>query len=417
MTTIRVPPELEDRLRHALQQAPAKKKSRNRAVTWVVSAAAAFLIIAGAYQFPAFAYYGGKLLDRSELTSLSFAEVAEQGYGQPVNKSTTLEDGTVITVNGVIADDNALLIYYSIDRPEGSMLYDDGTFRYSVDHLQGLLTDLQPHSGSGNFSEDRKHYEGVDKFDPVSPFARKLTVTFGERLDNGEKATYSISFKFEANKAMKSLIQQDISKAVTVDQGKVHYDSITATPTSTIVKGHFEMDNGENPRFIGDTKLYVNGAEVKSWGAITDGGLEFELEFDVFPTDQINSIKLVLQNFDGYEKVTEPISLSSPSDHSIIVNNEKLWIRSVEPTGTGYDVVIATKQFTSLEKDHLSVQAGGKTIPVSAISSLRPWDLMNGNILWERTYSFTTTERPEALLLDGFYYIKTYDQAISVDIR
>jgi hypothetical protein len=40
--------------------------------------------------------------------------VAGQGYGQTVNKSKTLDDGTVFTINGVIADDNALLVYYAL---------------------------------------------------------------------------------------------------------------------------------------------------------------------------------------------------------------------------------------------------------------------------------------------------------------
>ena len=85
------------------------------------SAAAALLLIVGTYQYPAFAYYGGKLFNKIELSSLNFSELAEQGYGQTVNKSKTLDDGTVITINGVIADDNALLMYYTIDRPAGSV--------------------------------------------------------------------------------------------------------------------------------------------------------------------------------------------------------------------------------------------------------------------------------------------------------
>lgn len=420
LNKVQTPPELEDRLRKALQKVPAKKRNTNRAKTWIVSAAAAIVLIVGTYQYPAFAYFGGKLFNKVELNSLAFSEVAEQGYGQAVNKSKTFDDGTVITINGVIADDNALLMYYTIDRPSGSVLDDDGFVRYSTNKIKGFLTDSSMLGGGGNYSKDKTQYVGVDKFEPINPFSRTLTVTFSERLDNGEQATYPISFKFKANKAMKSLLKENISKSVSVDQGTIHYDSITASPTSTIVKGHYEM--GELPRFSGKTKLYVNGTEVKLWGGNAHisqdtGILEFENEYDVLPTDKLESVKLVLENFSGYQKVDKPISLASPSDQSIKVGTEKLWIRSVIKTDTGYDIVIARKEFTYLKKDSISVQANGKAIPVSSISTSRPWDLKNGNILWEQTYSFNTTDKPELLLLEGFEYIKTYDKSITIPLE
>lgn len=416
------PSELEGRLRKALEQVPARKRNRIITKTWVASCAAAFLLTVGIYQYPAFAYYSGKLFNHSELISLSFAEVTEHGYGQAVNKSKTLDDGTVFTINGVIADDNALLMYYSITRPPGYYFDDKGMFYYSLDNLKGFLTDSSPRGGGGNYSKDRTRFEGVYKFDPVSPFSRSLTVTFSAQLVNEEWAHYPVSFKFEANKAMKSLLAADISQAVPVDEGKVHYDSITASPTSTTVKGHYEIaNNGGFPVFPGVTKLYVNGTEVKYWEMRTIPSNKkklpaFEIEYDVLPTDRIKTVELVLHNFTGYEKVEQSISLASPSDRSIQIGPEKLWIRSVTRTSHGYDIVIARKQFTILETESLAVQAGGKTVPVASISLSRPWDLKNGNILWEQTYSFNTMEKPQSLLLDGFHYIKTYDETLTVPI-
>ncbi|WP_139997471.1 DUF4179 domain-containing protein [Paenibacillus paridis] len=421
LTIVQAPAELEGRLRKALGHVGAQKRNGNRAKIWTASAAAALLLVVGTYQYPAFAYYGGKLFNKIELSSLSFSEVAENGYGQTVNKSETLDDGTVITINGVIADDNALLMYYSIDRQSGSVFADNGSLRYGVGQMKGFLTDSDPREGSGNHNDDETRFEGVYKFETVSPFSRTLTVTFSEWLASGEKASYPISFKYEANKAMKSILKEDISKSVSVDEGKVYYDSITASPTSTIVKGHFEMDDQGYPRFPGSTKLYVNGSEVKSWGMQSDrsahkGMLGFELEFDVLPTDGVKTIELVLENFTGYQKIEEPISLASPSDLSFKIGDEKLWIRSVTKTETGYDIVIARKQFTILDTEHLSVQAGERVVPVASISPSRPWDLKNGNIMWEQTYSFNAVEEPESLLAEGFRYIKTYDKTITIPV-
>jgi len=406
MNQVQTPSELEGRLRDALQRVPTKKRNMNKAVAWIASAVAALILMVGVYEYPALAYYFSKV----SLNSLSFAEVMEQGVGQKVNKSTTLKDGTVLTINGVIADDNVFRMYYTFDWPEGTKKSDSIFSRYSFDRVKGFLTDSQHRGGGGGPSQIKNQYIGDAEFEPVSPFSRTLTLTFTEWLDNGEKISYPITFAFEANKAMKSIIKEDLSDSIAVDKGTIYYDSITASPTSTIVKGHYELE--ENPRFSGKTRLYVNGIEVAE---VMDKGPDF-IEFDPFPTDNIQSIELVLENFEGYHKINEPISLASPSDRSIKVGDEKLWIRSVTKTETGYDIVIARNQFTFLEKDNLSIQAGGHVVPVSSISEERPWDLKNGNIMWEQTYSFNTTDKPEFLLVDGYQYIKTYNKKISIPV-
>ncbi|WP_327204704.1 DUF4179 domain-containing protein [Paenibacillus sp. DMB20] len=222
LNRVQAPSELEGRLRNALQNVPTKKRNTNKAFAWVASAAAALILIVGIYEYPAFAYYFNKV----SLSSLSFSEVAEQGYGQRVDKSITLHDGTVITIDGVIADDNGFLMYYTIDRPAGTEFTDDDFVRYQFGNLRGFLTNSDSRGGGGNDGKDKSQFIGVHKFEPVSPFSRTLTVTFNEWLD-GERVSYPISFEFEANKAMKSMIKADISKSIAVDQGTVHYDSIT----------------------------------------------------------------------------------------------------------------------------------------------------------------------------------------------
>ncbi|WP_405109013.1 DUF4179 domain-containing protein [Paenibacillus sp. FSL K6-1217] len=416
------PSELEGRLRKALEQAPVRRKSRaGRARTWVATTAAALLLTVGVYQYPVLAYYGGKLFSQSDLSTLNFAEAVKQGYGQAVNQNTTLKDGTIFTIKDVIADDNNLLMHYSIQYPPGQVFKETDFSNYSFNNIKGLFTDSAPTGGSGDFKPDMNGFEGVYKFEPVSPFSRNLTVNLNAKLTTGERIQFPVSFKYDPNLAMKSLLVADISQSVPVDQGVVYYDSITASPTSTIVKGHYKMDNGENPRFQAVTKLYVNGTEVdllsmRSGLNEKTGVAEFLIEYDTLPTDKLQSVELVLDNFIGYQKAGQPIPLASPSDRSVLVGQEKLWIRSVSPTADGYDIVIAGKEFTMLDKDTLAVQAGGAAVPVTSISGSRPWDLKNGNTLWERTYSFQTTEKPEFLMMDGFHYIKFYRHTIPVPL-
>ncbi|MCM3127021.1 DUF4179 domain-containing protein [Paenibacillus provencensis] len=414
------PSELEDRLRNALDRVPNKKK-KNEVVLWFGLTAAALVLIVGTYQYPALTYYGNELFNMG-LNASSFSEAATEGYGQEVNKSTTLDDGTLITVDRVIADDNSFSMYYTIKAPEGEIIRRDSS-RFGVDHIEGFMTNSSPEEGSNDYSEDETVLHGIQRFESVSPLSRTLTVTFYEFQKNGERETYPISFKFDTSKAMKSLVKEKISKSVAVDQGEIYYESITASLTSTVIKGHIKMDEEwaqeRQPWFFGTTLLYVNGIEMNfdfmesQYDAAT-GLSEFELGFDALPTDEIRSLELILKNSSGYHNQQETISLVSPSDQSIKMGSEKLWIRSVSKTDTGYDIVMATKQFTILENDNIFVQAGGTEVPVSSISSERPWDLNNGNILWERTYSFNTTDQPESLILGGYHYIKTYNKIVPI---
>lgn len=401
---IQAPLELEGRLRDALQRAPLNKRT-NKAAAWILSTAAALILMIGVYEYPAFAYYLNKL----SINSLSFSEVMEQGLGQKINKSITLQDGAVFTINGVIADDNVFRIYYTIDNRPAVTEYRS----YHFERVKGILTDSKWLGGYREDSNKKDQYVGVAEFESVSPFSRTLTLSFVDYPDHGEKIAYSISFHFDASIAMKSIVKQDISQFITVDKGRIHFDSMTASPTSTVVKGRYELE--ETPRFPGKTMLYVNGVEVAMTSSVWSG-TGFVIKYEPFPTNPIQSIELVFKNSEGYHKINEPISLASPSDRSIRVGDEKLWIRSVTKSETGYDVVIARKKFTFLDTDHLSVQAGGNIVPVSSISKERPWDLKNGNIMWEQTYSFDTTDKPEFLLVDGYQYIKAYNKKISIPV-
>lgn len=117
---------------------------------------------------------------------MNFAQVVKQGYGQTVNQSKTLKDGTVFTIKGVIADDNNLLMLYSIQLPAGRVFDETAFSNYSFNNIKGLFTDSDPIGGGGDYSPDKTRYEGVYKFEPVSPFSRNLTVNFNAKLTSGE---------------------------------------------------------------------------------------------------------------------------------------------------------------------------------------------------------------------------------------
>ncbi|WP_338112666.1 DUF4179 domain-containing protein [Paenibacillus dendritiformis] len=285
---------------------PPKKETRIKFGHGLQSVAAALILMVGVYEYPALAYYGSKLFNSVSLNALSFAEMMEQGFGQRVNKSTTLKDGTVLTINGVIADDNVFRMYYTIDRPAGTEYTDYDFVRYSFERVKGFLTDSAPLGGGGNPGKNKSQFVGDIEFEPVSPFSRTLTLTFNEWLDNGEKISYPLSFEFEANKAMMSIIKEDLSESIAVDKGMIHYDYITASPTSTIVKGHYELE--EYPRFSGKTKLYVNGTEV---GLTRAGGRnpDFQLKFDPFPKTIFSPLSLNSSILKGITKYKNPSRL------------------------------------------------------------------------------------------------------------
>ncbi len=159
-------------------------------------------------------------------------ELNKMGMEQSVEKSYTFQSGTKVTLNGVMLDDNQLLAFYTIESTEENV--DD--IMFNSETMSGAIGRHYPNSGTGQTSEDGSIIRWMQEFEPPYAFEKKLTWSFNITKD-GKIEEGKISFVLDRDKAMGHTLKSRLNKAIKVDGTDIQFDTITASPTTTIVKG------------------------------------------------------------------------------------------------------------------------------------------------------------------------------------
>lgn len=412
--SITAPEELEAKLRSALLVARPTRRQRIAPV-WKAAAVALFLIVIFGYHYNAFAYYGKKLLGFDELISGTLQELNEQGMGQVVDKKTTLSDGTELTINGIMADANQLIMYYTLTNPKG--IKDDGGHIFWPTKITGFLTNSNPESGTSLQNEEHTEVKGTMSFEPVSPFSKKLTLNYFDKNLNEQFIEHSISFPYDPNQAMQTEVKQSIRKTVKVDKGTVNFQSITATPTMTMIKGKLNVDNFDRlPSALDGIELIANGMPVEMLGGGHESsptGRKFDIRYDVLPKP-LKSLELVMKEFVGYQKLEQRLALSSAGKEPFSLEGKELWVKNVSVTSEGVEITIATEDDILLDGVSIETQSG--TITLKTTIRQTETKLDDGTILKERTLLFDSQAKPEYLHIKGMHYMKVYNETIEIPV-
>ena len=216
---LQTPLDFEARLRSKLAEVPSKKK---RVSPWLI-VAAVFCIAFASWNYPALAFYGKTLFGYEELMTESIQQLNEEGYGQQINKSIELKDGTVITIEGIMSDLNQFELYYSIEG-DGNAVFNEMMFN----EVTGLFTNASAESGIFDPTVNK----GVQKFESVSAFAKKLNLEFYYKQQN-----YSLEFPYDANEAVSTTIKKRLNKNFTFDFGTLKFKALYATKGTTRLEG------------------------------------------------------------------------------------------------------------------------------------------------------------------------------------
>lgn len=254
-------------------------------------------------------------------------------------------------------------------------------------------------------------------FEPASPFSKKLTLHFLQHLQNGQVTGGTVSFPYNPNKAMQTQIKQSIKKTMTVDKGTIRFDSITATPTMTVIKGSLNVDNFDRVNLgLHGIELIVNGMSVEIIGSSNRSSLKgskFDIRFDALP-EELNSIELVMKEFFGYQKLEEKIHLASMSDKQINLSGKELRVKDVATTSQGVEIRIATDDDVML--DGVSIERLKEKTSLKTTVNQTLTTQADGRMMKERTLLFETKVEPEYLLIEGIHYLKQYDKKIEIPV-
>lgn len=410
LKSVAAPRELEDRLRKALDHTTDRGRTSR---VWLVAAALAFFTLFVGYHYNAFAFYGKKLIGFDEVMTGALQDLNEQGMGQIIDQSTDLTEGSQLYIDGVMADENQLVLYYTIKNPDG---LDNENLPY-LRSITGFLTNSYTVSGTAWLNDSKTEIKGMQTFKPVNAFAKKLTLHFLEIPDNERQIERNITFSYNPNKAFRAELKQPLNKTIKVDKGEVTFQSIIASPTITMIKGRLKVENFDRvPLALGGIELIANGQPLEQLGSgITTSlrGNRFELRYDALP-DELESLQIVMKEFVGYQPLNEKIPLAEVGNGPIEMGGKTLDIQNIHREKGQVKVTITTAEDVMLEG--VSVESGGEVTPLQTTVNQKESKQANGDILKERTLVFTTEDPPEHIIIKGMHYMKEYQEKVEIPV-
>jgi len=419
MDELIVPEELEARLNNSLQN---KSFNKRRKSTWKMKVAIlAIAFILATYNMDALAFYGRELLGFDNIMNGTLKELNKMGMGQSVEKAHTFSNGIKVTLNGVMIDDNQLLTFYTIENPGG----DVEDLHFGNTYMKGELGRHDPESAQGELSEDKSIIRWVGEFEPPHAFEKKLTWVFNIDID-GKSEEGNISFVLDRDKAMGHTLKGKLNKTIKVDGTNIKFDAITASPTTTVVKGTVQnilelaRDQISGERIFSpnlNIQLLANGSEIQlqGTGASTDmKGMKFEARYDALPRD-LEKLQLHLVSFGAVHEVNELINLEKNSSAGTIqVKGQDVTIEKIDDIKGETFVTITTEENVVLSRVYLV--ANDNRVELTETLSSTYDKKVDGTITHTRTLRFKATAEDLQLEIQRMRYTKIYDEYINIPI-
>lgn len=417
---LKIPDELEERLKGALQNVNPKRKEKSGLIVKIASLVIAVLLIG--YNSDTLAFYGKKLIGFDDVMTDTLKGLNELGKGQVINKSYTFKNGVKITLDGVMMDDNQLLMFYTIKSQNGNV----DELNIAMGYIQGVLSKHYMKSGQGIRNEEGTEIKWQMEFEKPHFFEKNLkwsvTLKNGDEVENGE-----IAFELDRSKAMGHTLKKKVNKSIKFDQGEINFESIVASPTTTYIKGKIQnifelakdelLGEGFRPTDL-DIRLIANGKEVQlqSGGISTNlDGITFDRKFDALPKD-LKTLQIKVVSLQTNNKVDEKIDLSKGKEgKSVEILGQKIDINDVyEKEGKTY-VTITTKEDVLLSKVYMMME--DKKVELKSTVPVNHDKKQDGTITYTRTLCFEDTGDKLTLAIRSIRYNKTYNKEINVEVK
>ncbi|WP_432403089.1 DUF4179 domain-containing protein [Wukongibacter sp. M2B1] len=415
-----VPDEMEERLKNALKN---KKHKRIIKYNWKVKTAVAvvFLLLVS-YNFDTLAFYTKKLVGYEEIMNGTLSQLNESGKGQLIGKSYSFKNGVTITLDGIMLDDNKLIAFYTIKDSRQRVDTVD-IFPMSI---KGLVKEYFHNSSVGKMNDEKTEIKYISEFEKPRFFEKKLILDFSLTEDK-KREEGEISFMLDRNKAMGHTLKKAINKSIKVDETKIHFKSILASPTSTVVKGKIQgvielvKDHISGERFRPndlEVELIANGKEVQAQGSgiSTDlNGITFEFSYDTLPVD-LEMLQIKVVSFSADHDVNQHIELKKGSmNRSVEILGRNIEIKNIyESKGDTY-VTICTEEDTILTRVYLIMD--GKQVELDKTIENDYTKEADGTILHTRTLRFPGNGESLKFDIKRMTYSKTYNKTIDININ
>jgi hypothetical protein len=358
---LEAPKSLENKLRIALKDKNRSKISRASKI----KAAAIFLcLILAGYNFSTLGFYSAKLTGYDKLMDANLKNLNELGKGQTISKSFTFKNGLIFTLDGIMLDDNKLLAFYTIKNSAGDI---ENT---SVDlKISGKFNSYPLQSSYGISNNTKTEMKSTGNFNSPSILDKDLVLNIISK-ENSEMG--KITFTLDQNKSMGHSIKKYLNKNIKADNTNLHIQYISASPTTTIIKGRVGDILGLvanrlkgvtfSPSNL-DIKLLVDGKVIESQTSELSSnidGVSFKYNFQPLPTD-FKKLQIELSGLTSEHIINKNFKLKKEfHNENITVENKNIRIDKIyESNGNTY-VIFSTASDVILAKVNMIID--GKTV-------------------------------------------------------
>jgi hypothetical protein len=319
-------------------------------------------------------------------------------------------------------DDNQLIAFYTIESPLGNV----EDFNFGTFYMSGIYGNNYQSSGQGQVSEDKKTIKWVGVFDPPRALEKKLTWQF-EISNGGKSEKGEISFVLDRDKAMGHTLKSRLNKNIKVDDANIRFDTIQASPTTTIVNGTIKnkmqlaIDQISGERIYSpslDIRLLADGKEVAHQGmqiGTDNKGMKFETRYDALPRD-LKKLQLHLVRFGAEHQMNEQIALQQNDINRVVkVEGQDITINKIEQTNGETLITITTEDSVVLSRVHLL--ADNNSVELTKTIEGQRDKKPDGTMTHTRTLEFKAAAQDLKLDIKRMRYEKTYDEYIDIPIQ
>ena len=262
--SLEAPIEMEGLLRQALQG--KKKKISYRPVAAILIAVLIFT-----YNFDVLAYYGKKFAGYDQITIGALSKLNEEGKGQEVGKSCLFSNGAEVTIDGIMFDDNELLIFYKLKTSTGTIeeIIQTGLPRFSIHGLKPM--EYHSTNGEGRIVDDHT-MTFIDTMEPLMFYEKWLRFDI-RMMVNGELEIQSVNFTLDRNRAMERTAKLELNAEVVLDDCRIVFEEFTASVMSSMIKGRIIPQSDES-RERYDPRTSEGGMEIPhlNYDIVSDEG-------------------------------------------------------------------------------------------------------------------------------------------------
>jgi len=324
---------IDDAILAGFQKAKLEKKRKPRRQKWVFSLVTAALILVGFFTSirlsPAFAGYITVIPGMEKVVELIRYDkgkmmAIENDYYEKIDVSKE-KNGLKFTIDGAIADENGLALFYTIKSKEKqTVLETEGVQLSSQDgkslNLSGISMGSPLNSEKGELTHSDMFEFYVQSPLESKKFELKVRV-------KGKNLQEDFKLKFELKKKLQKKKTYALNKTVTIDSQKISFLKADIYPLRVAV--HVKMDPNNTKRIFSFDDLRLVDENGETWNKIQNGVIASIISPDEY-------ILYLQSNYFRNPKelylVLNKIQAIDKDEVNVVVDTEKLQILK-QPNG------------------------------------------------------------------------------------